>query len=120
MLKYKIRTHISLCFQVDDEADLQLESMSNKFYIECLSHAMLGLINWSDPRNTTSRQQVPILTPVEQPISMQADLWPDAPYILLIGCLLALLQTPGPPAGKRIALRGARIIAPTSSWSDTL
>ena len=33
-------------------------------------------------------QQVPILTqPVEQPISMQADLWPDAPYILLIGCL---------------------------------
>ena len=96
-----------------------MNQVQNKFNIECLSHAMPGLINWSDPRNANRFQYLPQWS--SQFPCRQADLWPDAPYILLIGCRLPLPRTPGPPVGKRIALRGARIIAPpTSSWSDTL
>ena len=57
---------------------------------------MPDLINWSNSRN--ANQQVPILTlAVKQAISMQAgkaDLWPDALYILLMGCCLADTRTP--------------------------
>ena len=62
-----------------------------------------------------------LLSSSQFPCSSRPDLWPDAPYILLIGCLSPPSRGHDPPSGRGLRCGAPRIIAPpTSSWSDTL